>query len=70
MDELKKYIEDQIKLGYILEDGTPVKCYCGHKDFEMVNEYGGEHGIEEYELKCKKCGEIVGTWAYGHWQII
>ena len=66
---MQKYINELVKEGYILEDGTPIKCYCGCKDFEEVNKYYENHSPIEFQLKCKKCGNIVGHWSYGYWEV-
>lgn len=69
MDDLDKYIKQLITDGYIDENGAPLKCYCGCKDFDTTNEYYEEFGLIEYQLKCKNCGKKVGHWAYGNWEI-
>jgi len=63
-------IKEQIRLGYISENGKPLKCECGSIDFKQVNQYYGEGYIEEYSLECKneECLKIVGHWSFGHWQ--
>jgi hypothetical protein len=33
----EEYIKKQIKEGYISENGTPLKCWCGCTDFKQVN---------------------------------
>lgn len=68
-ETFEDYFNDLVDKGIVYEDGTPKICACGHSDFEMVDVYRSEHGIEEYSLKCEKCGNIVGSWAYGHWDI-
>jgi len=57
------YMAMQVQDGYISEDGMPLKCSCGCKEFKQVNMYYGEGYIEEYSLECKKesCLKIVGT---------
>ena len=51
------------------KEGNPEICICGCTEFEMCNEYYTEHILCEYDLKCKKCGQIVNYWAYGSWQL-
>lgn len=68
-DEMQKYIDKKVKQGYILEDGTPLKCSCGCTDLEQTGEYYEEHWIVEYAVKCKSCGKQVGYWAYGSWEL-
>ena len=68
-EELEDYIDRLVKDGYIMEDGTPLKCVCGCTDFEQSGEYYDEHSIIEYALNCKACGAQVGYWSYGNWDI-
>ena len=65
------YMKEQIEEGYIAENGTPLKCWCGCTDFKQVKQYYCEHGIEEYSLQCTniECLKIVGHWAFGNWQV-
>jgi len=65
------YYKEQIAEGYIAENGTPLKCGCGCTEFKQVNQYYGEGWIEEYSLECtnEDCLKIVGTWAFGHWDV-
>lgn len=71
MESLEDYMEDRIKSGLIRADGHPIKCECGCTKFKSVDEVYGEPLLLEYSLKCtnEKCLQIVGSWAYGHWQI-
>ena len=68
--EVEDYIKQMVDNGFIKEDGTPLKCQCGCTDFEQSGEYWEEHTIIEYALNCKTCGERVGYWAYGYWDIL
>jgi len=67
----EEYYKQQIAEGYIAEDGTPLKCGCGCTEFKQVNQYYGEGWIEEYSLECanEDCLKIVGTWAFGKWDV-
>ena len=67
----EEYYKQQIAEGYITENGTPLKCSCGCTEFKQVNQYYGEGWIEEYSLECtnEDCLKIVGTWAFGHWDV-
>lgn len=71
MGILESYLKTQIDQGFILEDGTPLKCQCGCTKLKQVNQHYYEGWIEEYSLECtnEDCLKIVGTWAYGHWQV-
>jgi len=68
---LQKYQELEIKAGYKGEKGQPLVCYkCGCKDFKIGDSYKEEGiGLVEYEELCQKCGNRVGYWSYGNWQI-
>lgn len=65
----EEYIKEQIREGYISENGTPLKCRCVCTDFKQVKQYYCVHGIEEYSLQCTDCLKIVGHWAFGNWQV-
>lgn len=69
--DFEEYMKEQIKEGFISENGTPLKCWCGCSNFKQVNTYSSEYGIEEYSLQCTNidCLRIVGYWGYGNWQI-
>lgn len=57
-----------IILGYISENGEPLKCRsCG--SYEIINsvEYFDDYILCEYGVKCGKCGKQAGHWAYGNW---
>jgi len=70
-ETFEDYYKQQIKEGLISENGKPLKCECGCKEFISVNEYHGEGWIEEYSLECtnQECFKIVGHWAFGNWQV-
>lgn len=69
-EDMQKYIDELIEQGYIAEDGTPLKCKCGNTDFETKNSYGdGNNIVEEMDIYCKECGNLVGHWAYGAWDM-
>ena len=61
-----------IKRGYIDTDHEPLKCTCGSIDLEECNQDylnpGYRGNILEFDCRCKKCGKILGHWAYGYWQ--
>ncbi len=64
------YLKELENNGYITKNGTPLKCrFCDCTDLETTDEYFEEHMLVEYTLKCKKCGNIAGTWAYGGWML-
>lgn len=64
------YIWRDIKKGYIAEDGQPLKCFkCGSKEMEDYGEYYEDHLCVEYGVKCKHCGQKLGYWAYGSWEM-
>lgn len=64
------YIWRDIKKGYIDKDGTPLKCFkCESKELEEYGQYYEEHYCIEYGVKCKDCGQKLGYWAYGSWEM-
>jgi hypothetical protein len=64
------HIKELVQEGYIDESGKPLKCHKDDcPDLIEVNKFYGETGLEEYSLKCKFCGDIVGTWSFGNWDI-
>ena len=67
-----KVKEAQIKEGYILKDGTPLKCLkCDSKDITNTNyDLLDSQLVCEYEVKCNACNSIVGRWAYGRWSLV
>ena len=62
--------KDMVDNGFIDEDGTPLKCICGCKEFIDVNVCRIDITVCEFETRCIECGETVGYWAYGSWMII
>lgn len=54
------------------EDGQPIKCPgCGHETINeevvsMVDAYQGQGPVSEAKYICGNCKEVVGYWAYGH----
>lgn len=61
-----------IKRGYIGADHEPLKCTCGSTDLEECNQdylnAPYKNTVLEFDCKCKKCGKLLGHWAYGNWQ--
>ena len=57
--------------GYIGKDLEPKKCpYCKCKKLETYNTFIHDQGfVEEYWVRCSKCKEHIGTWAYGSWYL-
>lgn len=68
--DLEDHINEIIKDGYIAEDGTPLKCFCGDTDFEESDQYYEDCHTVEFTLNCKACDKRVGYWAYGSWDIL
>ena len=60
-----------IVLGYRKSSGEPDKCpHCKCKDLETYETFRHDQGfVEEYWVRCSKCKEHVGTWAYGSWML-
>ncbi len=62
--DLEQWINQEIELGNIDNDGKPLKCqFCGCKDFKQSG------GYEEYTVTCDNCKKTVGHWAYGSWSL-
>lgn len=69
---ITEYLNYMVKEGYMSErDFAPLKCYkCKSKNLEDYDEYYEDHwGIIEYAVRCKDCGQTVGRWSYGHWEL-
>lgn len=69
--DIKYDIWYDIKTGYIVAvNGAPLKCKkCNHNKFIQKNTYGGEHGIEEFDEACAKCGYVNAHWSFGSYTI-
>lgn len=74
-DRLKYYLIPFVK-GYIKSDGQPIKCKkCKCKDLiECNHDIGGwnipEGVLTEFDVRCSKCGNLCGHWAYGNWEVL
>lgn len=64
---IEQWIEEEVKNGYIKEDGTPIKCHCGGEELEQKITDTIEGHVCEYDMGCIKCGKVCGTWSYGNW---
>lgn len=55
--------------GYIDKNGVPTKCpYCKCKQMETYETFRHDQGfLEEYWVRCSKCKQQTGVWAYGSW---
>lgn len=53
--------------GYIDKDLQPLKCTCGSKELEDCNKDYIDNILVEFDVRCKKCGEILNHYVYGHW---
>lgn len=69
--QFKRYINKQIKDGYIDKNLAPLKCpFCNSIELESYDFYRHDQGfIEEYSVRCKHCQKDVGHWAYGGWSL-
>ena len=65
-----EYLKLMVEQGYVRGDGRPLKCQCGNEELEDVNHAYENLFVVEYDVKCKKCENIVGYWIYGHWDIL
>jgi transposase-like protein len=67
----KIYIDIKIKqlLGYIGKDFEPKKCpQCKCKKIITYKTFLDDQGrVDEYWVKCSRCGKHLGVWAYGSW---
>lgn len=62
-----KYLVDK---GYCDNDLTPLKCTnCDSHNLERTNIMYDNYHLVEYQIKCKDCNEILGTWSYGGWSL-
>lgn len=50
------------------KDYPPIDCECGCEEKEMRNTVYQDDIAVEYFLHCKKCGQYLGYFAYGHWE--
>lgn len=58
---------DYFDHGHYNLDGSPKKCYlCNGKEFVTHIVAIDAYVVSETKIICK-CGEIVGYWAYGHY---
>jgi hypothetical protein len=68
VEDFEEYMKQQIKDGYIAENGKPLKCqFCDSKDFKLDNIFREEGYVVKYSIVCQYCGKTIGTWAYGGW---
>jgi hypothetical protein len=71
-ESIEEYIKHQVEEGYLHPDGATKKCInCDGEKFKEVNvdRLDGWRDILEYDVQCENCDNIVGHWAYGHWQL-
>lgn len=64
-DRVSQLIED----GYLEKDLEPVRCHkC--RSACLTGEVKAIDGrfVSEKEVSCTICGQVLGYWAYGHWQ--
>jgi len=66
---IEKHVRLQIQHGLVYNDLCPKRCFCGCKEFNKTNQYHEEYFTVEYQLECNNCGEKVGHWAFGYWQV-
>lgn len=68
--DFKESMEYLCKQGYIEGDGTPIKCTCcGSTNLENYGYTYDNFYLVEYYVRCKDCGEELGTWSYGGWSL-
>lgn len=70
MSEIEQYVKEQIEKGYTNSEGAPLKCpHCESTDFDEKAWFEW-HVVCEKEVTCKSCGNIIGSWQYGRWEVI
>jgi hypothetical protein len=69
-DEMEDWHQQKVRLGYIKEDGQPIKCFCGCIDLRYRVTDRIDNIVCEQEVHCIRCSKLVGHWAYGNWQIL
>jgi len=40
---------------------------CGGSESKMVVIDRVEHCVSEYDIRCRRCGDLIEWWAYGVW---
>jgi len=67
---MEEYIRQQIKDGYINNNGSPLKCHkCECNKLEQKINDRMESIVCEYKMICTNCNSDVGYWSYGNWQL-
>lgn len=67
---MKRYINRQIRKGYITPELEPIKCdKCKSTQLESFNRYYDDYNLVEYQVRCKDCGRKLGLWSYGSWTL-
>lgn len=65
---MKSFIKKLEDGGYIDKDCSPKRCHkCESEDMIPINISNSLGVIEEYQMQCEECKEILGTWSYGYW---
>lgn len=73
-DDYGAYVESLFNEGLITDEGIPCKCHsCGSKHLEKCNVITDGYNlpaglIEEYDVCCAECGDIIAHYAYGGWE--
>ena len=50
------------------QENFPIRCDCGCTETEYFDEYYEGFIRLEYKVRCKKCGRLLGCWAYRDWE--
>ena len=57
--------------GFVNKDFSPNRCpVCFYKDFEEIIVDTIEYTTMEKEVRCAKCKNLCGYWAFGYYQAI
>jgi hypothetical protein len=64
-----EFIRQMIADGYLDSDLAPLKCHnCDSMNLDQKYFYESTY-VVEVDVTCKDCGNSVGHWAYGGWQV-
>lgn len=64
-----EYIKDLIDNGYILNDGTPLKCiHCESNDIKFDHKSHIQGVVTEIEVTCNSCKNNTGNYYCGIWE--
>lgn len=63
-------IQELIQGDYLDKSLVPLKCTeCNSENFTENAKSIDAGVVSESELICAECGQVLGYWAYGYWQV-